>query len=404
MVQHEQASESTDPIANHALILPVTPDQQRLLTLIMSHISDPANDWPIYDFVARSLRQTGIDAAAELAAFPRITHRTRGGRAYRHVWTDGGGGPLNEASKVQVTIAGFRAEASAGPQFADFLARVIGHMAELESEILPDPIAPASQTYDLADVLEPVQGYKTYRPFLPLVASILAREEPVFGCTSQFGVQGSLTWKVSLRDDLTSFLGTTNATDYVRRVLISMGADRPAVEPEPVDTPLALIDEIGYLDAVWQARIGRPSLFGSARIASCAGLALPCSTSADFDARMNALYDVINRIDVRLDSEDEAELKKQGKSGSLQRLRYRLAKQGLPPEEFDRFDASIGILQDAIRIRAALHSGVEGELPIRYRALGLPFPPGPHSTTWDHIRGRCSTAIRSIRQAIETLP
>ena len=403
-MEDKRPSDPIDSLAAHPLLSPATSDQQRLLTLIVSHISNHQNDWPIYDFVWRSLRSSGIDAAAELAAFPTVTHRTRGGRTYRHIWTDGGGMALNEGSKVQVTIAGLRAEGSAGPQFADFLARVIGHMAELESEIPPDPEKPATEIRDLDEVLKPVEGYGTYKQFLPLIASILGREEPVFGCTSQFGTQGSLTWKVQLRDDLTAFIGTANATDYVRRLLTSMGADLPVSEPTPVDLPLALIDEIGYLDAVWQARMGRPSLFGGARIASCAGLALPCATSADFDARMNSLYDVFNRIEVPLDSEDEVEMKKQGRSGSLHRLRYRLAKAGLPEEEFDRVDASIGTLQDAIRIRAALHSGVEGELPKRYRALGLPFPPGSHATTWDHIRGRCSAAIRSIRQAIETLP
>ena len=400
----EITEEPIDPLAEHALLAPVTPTQQRLLTAIFTPVSNPANDWPIYDYVRRVLRRSGVDVATELVAFPVITHRTRGGRQYRHVWTDGGGMTLNENSRIQLTIAGLRAEGSGGPPFADFLARVIGRIAELESEIEPDPDKPATETYDLVQVVEVVQGYNSYKQFLPLIGTILGREEPVFGCTSEFGIQGSKTWKVQLRDDLTDFIGVKDATDYVRQLLTSMGADQPLPEPTPIDVPLALIDEIGYLDAVWQARIGRPSLFGGARIASCAGLALPCATSAEFDARMNALYDVLNRIEVPLKPEDEATIKAQGRSGSLQRLRHRLATAGLPEEEFDRVDSSIGTLQDAIRIRAALHSGVEGELPKRYRALGLSFPPGPYPTTWDHIRGRCSVAIRSIRQAVETLP
>jgi hypothetical protein len=193
----------------------------------------------------------------------------------------------------------------------------------------------------------------------------------------------------------------TDSEDYVRRVLVSIGADQPLTTASVVDTPLSLIDEIGYLDAVWQARMRRPSLFGATRVASCAGLALPCSSSEEFDARMNALYDVLNRMDVTLEPEDEAALK--GRPGSLQRLRVRLHRD-LPEEEHARVDATISLLQDAIGIRAALHTGAQDRLPARYHALGLTFPPPEYRLAWDHIRGRTSWAIRSIRQAIETLP
>ena len=221
---------------------------------------------------------------------------------------------------------------------------------------------------------------------------------------SSSGQGASITWKVSLRDDLTGYLGVADAEDYLRRLLTSMDVDPPAVLPTTDEHPLALIDEIGYLDAVWQARVERRSLFGATRVASCAGLALTCSTSVDFDSRMSALYDVLNRIDVPLSDEDEAELKRQGRSRSLQRLRQRIAGTGLPEEDFARIDASIGTLQDAVRIRAGLHSGVEGELPERYRRLGLTYPPTNYSMAWDQVRVRCAWAVRSIRQVLETLP
>jgi hypothetical protein len=76
----------------------------------------------------------------------------------------------------------------------------------------------------------------------------------------------------------------------------------------------------------------------------------------------------------------------------------------LPEEEHARVDATISLLQDAIGIRAALHTGAQDRLPARYHALGLTFPPPEYRLAWDHIRGRTSWAIRSIRQAIETLP
>lgn len=116
---------------------------------------------------------------------------------------------------------------------------------------------------------------------------------------------------------------------------------------------------------------------------------------------MNALYDVLNRVEVTLASEDEEALK--GRPGSLQRLRARLYRD-LPEDEHARVDSSIRLLQDAVRIRAALHSGAQAELASRYRSLGLVYPPTSYGTAWDHIRGRASWAIRSIRPSVETLP
>ncbi len=206
---------------------------------------------------------------------------------------------------------------------------------------------------------------------------------------------------VDLRTDLSAFVGVNGSEDYVRRLLGSIGADRPPVVASTVDTALALIDEIGYLDAVWQARTRETPLFGATRVASCAALALPCSSSEEFDARMNALYDVLNRVEVLLHPDDELELK--GRPGALQRLRARLHRD-LPEDDHARVNASLGLLQDAIRIRAALHSGAQQELPRRYRALGLAYPPADYGVAWDHIRGRASWAIRAIRQAVETMP
>ena len=44
-------------------------------------------------------------------------------------------------------------------------------------------------------------------------------------------------------------------------------------------------------------------------VASCAGLALPCASSEEFDARLNALYDVLNRMAIALTDDEEEALK-----------------------------------------------------------------------------------------------
>lgn len=396
--------DQTDLVAAHPLMAPLSPAQQAFVDVLFRQMAT-SGSWPIFDWVRRVLRNRGIDAAAELARLPHALNRERSGRQYRHVWIDGGGIAVSENSRVQLTIAGLLAESSgAGKAFADFLARVVAEIAEIESNLVPDPDTPPVATVELTDVLQRVQGHRAYGDYVDLIGSVLSREEPVFGCASRSGQPESMTWKVNLRDDLSLYLGITDSKDYLHKLLVSMGVDRPREAPPSNDRPLALVDEIGYLDAVWQARVDRRSLFGAARVASCAGLTLSSSTSEEFDSRMNALYDVLNRIDVELTPEDELEMKSQGRSGSLQRLRQKMRTAGLPEEDFERVDASIGALQDAIRIRAALHSGVEGELPARYRRLGLSYPPADYGAAWDNVRIRCAGAVRSIRQTLETLP
>ena len=118
---------------------------------------------------------------------------------------------------------------------------------------------------------------------------------------------------------------------------------------------------------------------------------------------MNSLYDVIDRMDVTLTQAEEDALVAAGRRGTLQRLRARLLRD-LPAEDRARIDESIDILRNAVRIRAALHTEAQAELPGCYRSLGLTYPPVDYGTTWDSVRGRASWAIRSIRQALETLP
>ncbi len=396
------ARETQGLLANHPLLRPLTASQQWFVDTLFARITEPGNDWPTFDFVKRKLRPHGVDAANELAAFPIGANRGNPSMGYRHIWTEGGGRAINEGTRVRLTIAGIRQEnTGSGRLFADYLARVVGELALLEEAIAPDPDGVANATFGLADVLSHIGGSNGYRDLVPLIASVLEREPPIFGCARLSGSAEEKTWLVDLRNDLSAFVGVTDSEDYVRRVLVSIGADQPETTASVVDTPLSLIDEIGYLDAVWQARMRQAQLFGATRVASCAGLALMCSSSEEFDARMNALYDVLNRIEVTLKPEDEVALK--GRAGSLQRLRARLHSD-LPEEEHARVDASISLLQNAIGIRAALHTGQQDKLPARYHAIGLTFPPEDYRVAWDHLRGRASWAIRSIRQAVETLP
>jgi hypothetical protein len=246
-----------------------------------------------------------------------------------------------------------------------------------------------------------VPGLKHFGIYLPLFAPVLEREVPLWGSTwSKDDQSGTPRYNIDVKSDLTAFVGTEGIADYLSRLLEVMGSNRPVADPAPLDVPLALVDEMGYLDAVWQARTKRSALFGAAQVSTYTGLVLPCASPEDFDSRMNALYDVLNRLEVPI-TEETPEMK--GRTGTLQRLRAQLLLE-LPDDDAARVTESIKVLQAAVSVRAALHTGRQSDLPRAYGALGLTFPPQDYGRAWDHVRGRCSWAIRSIRQALETLP
>jgi len=316
--------------------------------------------------------------------------------------TAGNGGTAQRRdARIHLTIAGLWRSKPQGPEIANFLTGMIAVLARRERDIVPDPDAEVSQTFALGQIVHTVPGFQRLGVYLPLFASVLDNEVPLWGSTwfSSDGM-GTPTYKIDLKSDLTSFQGVNSISDYLSRLIDVMGSNRPVESPAPLDAPLALIDEVGYLDAVWQARTRRPALFGAAQVSSCAGLAMSCAAPEDFASRMNALYDVLGRLHGPI-SEDDQEMK--GLGGSLQRFRLQLLRD-LPEEDAAHIETSIDLLRAAVSIRAALHTGRQRDLPRAYAALGLAFPPADYGLAWDHVRGRCSWAIRSIRQALETRP
>ncbi len=185
---NQDAGVTPNLLATHPLLRPLTASQQRFVDTLFARMTVPGNDWPTFDFVKRKLRPHGIDAATELAAFPIGANRGNASMGYRHIWAEGGGHVVNEGSRVRLTIAGIREESTgAGRPFADYLARVVGKLAILEESIAADADTVAVATFDLAVVLSGVGGSNTYRDFVPLIASVLEREPPIFGCARPSG-------------------------------------------------------------------------------------------------------------------------------------------------------------------------------------------------------------------------
>ncbi len=391
-----------DPLPTHPLIAPLTDEQQHLVDTLFRPALAPGGSWPVFDFAIRTLRKQGIDAEAELAGMPVAANHTNPMMGYRHVWAEGGGNALRNDKQVQVTVAGLLRETSGlGAPLAAYIVRIIGELARLESEIVPDPKQVATASFDFGPIAARVQGAAMYGTNLFLVNSILDREPPTWSTVRQLGSANRPSWIAYLNRDLTAFLGVSDPHDYLERVLDYLGSRLPpATTAPPITPPLELISELGYLDAVWQTRFSEGPLFGTVRIPSSAALAIDCASTDEFNARLNALYDVLSQIKVTLEPDDEREASS-GQEKSLARLKRKL-QTSLDEEIRSEPVEAVSILQAAARIRSSLHTGVDKELQRLYERMGLRYPSVDVSTAWDQIRGRCAAAIRTIRLAVET--
>lgn len=379
----------------HPLLEPLSEPQQALISTVAQVAF--GGSWPTYDYVRRILRRRGLDSQAVLISFPVAPNRLHGSIPYRHFWTTGGAGVVQDSNQVQLTIAGLRLAGEAGRLYGDAIVKMIGKLAEVESEIAPDPQSVVQPDFDLLDALHDAHVSRRYEDFLEQISQVLEHEPPTWN--GPFVMNTSRM--IRLYNDMSDFIGVSDCDDYLDRVLNYLGSNLPPVPITTVDQPMAIVDELGYLDAIWDSRFNEGPLLGRVQLSSAAGLVRECASQEEFDSRMNAFYDVINgvRVGLKADAEGESKLKEER---SLQRLRRRLAYE-LPGELAEGVDDSIKVLRAALRIRSAVHTGVQRELPQLYGALGLRYPPDNVTVAWNQIRGRCASAIRSIRQAVETL-
>jgi hypothetical protein len=274
---------------DHPITNPLSPTDQALVEIL----AEPwvrSWKWPVYDYLNRTLwSRTGTSALETMSRLP-VAQGASPHIEYRLIFTERGG-PFAEADqRVGLTIAGLRHVADARAR-ADQMIGVVRWLAQADAQLEPDPDRPVGLDLSLPELLA-TDFRSTMQGWSPdSLGEILEHEPALWGSISPGPER-----KVALRGGhLSSFLDVQDVDDYVARAISWLGADKSA-RPAPLySSPLQLPEALGYLDAVWRGRFGRP-LLGRTQPAAAAKLALDCASSDELEARLSAVADVVGHF------------------------------------------------------------------------------------------------------------
>ncbi len=178
----------------------------------------------------------------------------------------------------------------------------------------------------------------------------------------------------------------------------------PAVA-EPV-SPLSLPEQLDVLDAYWRLSFGKSyRLLDLTTATGTASLALPCGSRAEFESRLSALADIIDKFGIDdallppMTEEDKAEKTK----GSLDRLHIALQHK-LPVRHHASTGKAVQSLRRVRQARNIMQHGVttDGGLTAKLRQIGIHDAPPNWESAWDTIRAQTADALSAIRNELRS--
>lgn len=173
--------------------------------------------------------------------------------------------------------------------------------------------------------------------------------------------------------------------------------ETPASTHEPL-SPMSLPESFDVLDALWRLSFGRNKrLLTVTTLSGPAALTLDCASRTDFESRLSALADVIDKLTV------DATLLPSGLSqdelrGSLDKVERCLLHQ-MPQVHHVAVTGAIQTLRIVRQARNALQHGRTegGGFTASLRSLGIHDAPPNWAGAWDTIRVRTADALTILR-------
>jgi hypothetical protein len=350
--------------------------------------------WPRFLYVQTMLyRHTGLDAREVLAEATTIP--LRGVGRYGWTWTPRGHNvdSINDHDEVGLTVAGMSHVPAAHDEVAVFLD-VLNILVAAARNTLPEPTdtqPPVISRGELRLLLQPRwQVQQQVNPWaIEGIPPMLVREPATWLCGAPTQPEEDEDWTLILSPFLWRFEAVHSVDAYVERVEEVLG------QPEPTGTPLypsslSLPEAIDYLNAVWKLHAHAP-LFEIRRAEAAAKLALDCGTADELDARLSALYAILDHLSVPGDA-----------SNKLVDLKPYLRSK-LPEDSVDQTDSAIDDLRAILRLRAYRQHPNADRWREAMNRLGVELPTSDWAGAWRQLQSRAVSALGVIREAVDQL-
>lgn len=368
-----------------SLLDDVGPEVHRLLDILIDAWG-LADQWPVRQFVDHEMATAGLDLRGVLDELPEWNHQYRSVRVLR-ASAPPANAPVELSDQIVPTVHGLvHCGRPAAQQLVQaFLASVaVGYQKQLS--LLPDPVKvkPVALTSDAL-----ITGIRQRRgPF----GEVSARQVRVMLAGEPATWQGvtpdpdfpNWTWNLWF-GPLQPFATQTGA-EYLAALEELIGTHPEPQRSWAAPEPSALLRALDHLDLVWLVRAGE-RLFRRPGFARAASLAEEANSADEFEARCNALSDVLSMLTVP---------KVEGVQGSLNFLKAALAHHLSDPAQRQRATQAVDTLRDVVAVRRGqAHSGASPDSLKAASRLGIRLTKDwPQS--WDQVRQIAIEAIYAL--------
>jgi len=366
----------------------IGPDAHRLLDVLLE-VWGQTGQWPKY--VAHQLATAGLDLRDVLRDLPQWDHGYQAVRQLRSP-EPVPGAPAELADRITPTVYCL-VQCKGGPatqMVMAFLGSIsVGYAQQLSS--LPDPVTVKAITLS-SDALTAgliqrfgrLFGEHHYRQ-----ARLMLAGEPA----TWLGVHpdpDAQDWKWDLWFGSLRDFAVETGTEYLAGLEQLIGAPpQPADAGGPVE-PSALPRALDHLDSAWHVVAGQ-ALFIRPGFGRAASLAEEAASAVEFEARCNALYDVLSMLNVP--KVDQVQ-------GALNLLKADLPQHIADPEPLERAMDAVSTLQQLVRLRRGqTHSQARQDSLQAAVQLGVRLS-GDWADSWNRVR---RVAIEAIYALIEEL-
>lgn len=370
-----------------SLLDDVSADASRLLDVLLD-AWPKADQWPHRQYVAHEMATAGLDLVAVLHELPEWNHGYQAVRVLHRAVTTPQGAPAELGDQIAPTIYGLVHQSGgiAAEMVQAFLSSVRFAYTR-QMTLVPDPVRVKAVTVGSEDLITGIRRERSL-PFGEVSARLvrlMLTGEPA----TWLGVPpdpDAQDWNWNLWFGSLRPYAVETGLDYLA-ALEDLIAPPPQLADSSVPVePSALPRALDHLDTVWLATAGQ-RLFKRPAFARAASLAEAAASATEFEARCNALYDVISMLTVP----------NVGKvQGALNLLKEDLKQRITDPESLERAKDAVNTLQQVVRLRTGqAHSGASRYAQQAAAGLGVRLT-GDWADAWDQVRRVAIEAVYSL--------